>query len=925
MMPGIDCYVIVYILYRISNYTQDTLASILGVRQTTVGNYIRKAKKNHESPREWNTNLNSTQIKKCFSQCMQEKSYTDKAIMEELFIALRVCNINTDSYMKEYQDHYKNKANPAEEFFNHLVDIAREVRTLQDQAPLNVRAAQPLVKDDKIETIKDSYADQIIAEHVEIDSKIMWGTRVRETLSANHFQGRTAQLDALKKWLQEGSAPAFICGIGGIGKTTLVSRFAVEVGSEFDYQFRFVTFSGSYKETIASLTYSKVEKSNPVSLDDVYKHALETLKQCNDHVILIIDNADVEDSYSLISDPVYQDLSGLNLRVMITTRNDMSKTDAAYAILANELEEDECLALMKSYLLNRASAYNEKDIRTIIRIVNRHTLTLELLAKTLNNSMQLTTAGILDALNNGQFDSEKWQKVRAAYKLNYVPESVLKYLKVAFNLNDLSEEIKNILGCFCLTSEHGLPDCYLYKLFSDQELIAIQRGVDRGWLNCKNLSIEDNEFSVYSIHPVIRALCLMDDRVRPSWEKHSAFIERFAVLLRVSSYEYVWHNKYPEAFFIMTTNIVEIIGIEEIMHRSLDCAGVLLIRLIFGQGLDPERAYPEKIKDRINAFNKERQRYSAMALKCIGVDSPLYGSLLRVLSSPLWRNIYATSKITCAQRYWRLRTNKITSPFFEQCRKARAAKEEAEDIEEDTRMFIREKRGPFRDKDVDEETVQRFIERAKYFRMEDAAWDENDAERAFQYARNRYKLELSLAEVVFCDQDMEHFRRDYTAVLIRAGQYEEALKMIDAEITSIDNDNTAKWKEKKRAILKPFEQPMMDYALEYDWLDAMTDLYEVKHWIAVQQGNADLAEYCKEKYLEYTLPLSEEVSNMAVFRRLPYATEGFLTKLREDEDFADWRAKAIMREFWWKERRREDVMFTAPIIDESIWEDINPE
>ncbi|WP_084657967.1 helix-turn-helix domain-containing protein [Thermogemmatispora onikobensis] len=59
-----------------------------------------------------------------------------------------------------------------------------------------------------------------------------WGAKP----ATSHFFGRTQELRTLRQWFAEGRLIA-VCGLGGIGKTTLVARLVEEVESEIEYGY----------------------------------------------------------------------------------------------------------------------------------------------------------------------------------------------------------------------------------------------------------------------------------------------------------------------------------------------------------------------------------------------------------------------------------------------------------------------------------------------------------------------------------------------------------------------------------------------------------------------------------------------------------------------------------------------------------------
>jgi hypothetical protein len=66
-------------------------------------------------------------------------------------------------------------------------------------------------------------------------SRVLERRRIRSRLDKitdGEFRGRVAQLDLLRRWYKEGNGPVVLSGIGGIGKSSVVARFASELPAE---------------------------------------------------------------------------------------------------------------------------------------------------------------------------------------------------------------------------------------------------------------------------------------------------------------------------------------------------------------------------------------------------------------------------------------------------------------------------------------------------------------------------------------------------------------------------------------------------------------------------------------------------------------------------------------------------------------------
>nr|BBH93656.1 hypothetical protein KTA_18550 [Thermogemmatispora argillosa] len=120
-------------------------------------------------------------------------------------------------------------------------------------------------------------------------SRINWGAKP----ATSHFFGRTQELRTLRQWFAECRLIA-ICGLGGIGKTTLVARLIEDVEAEIEYGYwcslrSAPPFSQVLKEWL--LFFSNQQLSTPPSsAEEQLSLFMELLRQRR--CLLVLDNFD---------------------------------------------------------------------------------------------------------------------------------------------------------------------------------------------------------------------------------------------------------------------------------------------------------------------------------------------------------------------------------------------------------------------------------------------------------------------------------------------------------------------------------------------------------------------------------------------------------------------------------------------------------
>ena len=134
------------------------------------------------------------------------------------------------------------------------------------------------------------------------------------------YLGRKAELERLQRWLDEGAQVVFITGDGGVGKTQLALRLALEMRDRYEF-FR-VTFTENLKQTILSLSTTppySLRPGEPTDIEALYAWNLLALSGYGDTAALIIDDFDLpsEQMTETLHSAAFADLSRLNIRLCL--------------------------------------------------------------------------------------------------------------------------------------------------------------------------------------------------------------------------------------------------------------------------------------------------------------------------------------------------------------------------------------------------------------------------------------------------------------------------------------------------------------------------------------------------------------------------------------------------------------------------------
>ncbi len=325
--------------------------------------------------------------------------------------------------------------------------------------------------------------------------------------AAPAFTGRERELGEIAGALRASAAPLVLSGMGGIGKTQLALKAAETLRGE--YGFFYVPFQGSVKETLLSLPIENLVQESAdesgflrrLPDDEVYQKVLSCLRGgYGENTVLIIDNFDAardEDTPSLLYEPEFTELCSLPVRLMFTSR---CRFEGLRTIPVGELEEESVIRLLRT-------AFPEDEDSTLTEIADaagRHTLTLGVLARSAAESRgKLTAKKVLQSLRTPASSSA---------------DSVFENLKSIFKASALSRTAKSVMACAGLFPRGGLSSDLLVTLLTPEQWLTAGQLERGGWLRF------DAYNSMWSVHPLVKAVCDSEKTVQPDWQNVGEFV-----------------------------------------------------------------------------------------------------------------------------------------------------------------------------------------------------------------------------------------------------------------------------------------------------------------------------------------------------------------------------------------------------------------
>ena len=343
-------------------------------------------------------------------------------------------------------------------------------------------------------------------------------------LESGLFRGRKKDLAKIERTFAEQDI-VVLTGLGGMGKTELSIAYAARQPDTAEVYF--LPFQGSFRETIARAAMEGLPEyaNRKLTTEEAFPITWNLLLKCRKDNLLILDNVDT--SVQTLN-AVIKELGKLPLRCLVTTRH-----RSAGAIEVGKLSEEELLQIFDD---NDAPVGREDRLR-LINAVDRHTLTVSLIAQTLQGGM-VKAKTILDALEKQNFDDISLPEVDAHFPGAEEQKKIYGHLRTVFRVSNMSDGARLAMTCAVLLPQGGM-DADTFQSALDKEAADALFSLSRnGWLNWHD--------GLISIHPVIRLVC--KNELMPTDANCGPFLDRLWDQWDPSRYDKTLYHQYAELF-----------------------------------------------------------------------------------------------------------------------------------------------------------------------------------------------------------------------------------------------------------------------------------------------------------------------------------------------------------------------------------------
>ena len=420
-------------------------------------------------------------------------------------------------------------------------------------------------------------------------------------------------------------------GVGGIGKSELartyikykLDRKELDLVSYNDYQ-------GDLKHTIAQMSFDNFDEEaflrkyacddDPGNVTDLlYKEKLSMLRKCGRSILLVIDGFDNYD------DGEIHVLNTLKCRVLITTRC----TFDSYAVIKLEdfaLEDQRAIFVSYYEDFDPSDVEEREYIDKIVLLVNKHTLTIVLLALFLNVS-GLSVKELYESL---AVPSKRNLILGEEVEYGHHYSSVVQHISNIFEMSNLPEDEVKMLYQLSLFPSIGIAKKLYRKWNKDGSMTLVDKLVKKGWLQ--------NNRGRISLHPIVNSMITNRRPVSLAYMKD--FLINFANYLDVPTINSISERSEAELFTFSVAD--QITDKSETACYLFLCFGRYIndynywkfygarntyTFTFFNQAVNTNSAYEEQLQKSYDYLSRSIKIYHELNLTNTGLLSRAYSNL----------------------------------------------------------------------------------------------------------------------------------------------------------------------------------------------------------------------------------------------------------------------------------------------------------
>ncbi len=322
------------------------------------------------------------------------------------------------------------------------------------------------------------------------------------------FLGRDDELAETAALLQE-EETVFLQGMGGIGKSEIAKTYARIYKDRYDTVV-FLGYEGSLLDLVNSdsvlIENLPPQDTESESKEDYFRRKMEALRKItSERTLIILDNYDVDD------DPNFPDLDNLPCHLLVTTRNEHE--DYTCIKIGPIADFDTVRQLFLTALGRKLKDGEAEAVDELIRMVDCHTITVELLARQMKASRRKAWE-MLDLMKAGGVNTHLHEKIHRDGPGQ--DGSAFDFISRLFRTADLTPQQEQILLWMTMVPYTGMDIGLFHDICEMDSYDDLNELIAHSWL------ILDEETDILRMHPIIADV--VRDRLQPSVEKGKKYI-----------------------------------------------------------------------------------------------------------------------------------------------------------------------------------------------------------------------------------------------------------------------------------------------------------------------------------------------------------------------------------------------------------------
>lgn len=333
------------------------------------------------------------------------------------------------------------------------------------------------------------------------------GRYIQNSFSYNSacFIGRREEICSISEILHH-SQMVFLSGIGGIGKTEIAKKYAQLYKYDYD-SVTFAVYHGNLRSMFCDEVWiNHVEREDEETEESYFRRKMDIIKSvATSKDLIIVDNFDVD------MDDFLEEVLACPCKFIFTTRKDFRDFNYPQINIDKIKNFEEILELFYTYNDLKYDDEKQHAIRKILKKVDCHTMTVELIAKYLRNSEEdpgdlLVRFKEQEGITNTE---EINVKQRKDHRLR--TESVNNHLSILFDVFGFDDLEQEVISSLALFSGIRIKRYIFVKIC---KLPQIEKGLEKlikdGWIEYNDVTDK------VSLHQVIQDLVYT--KLKPSAE-----------------------------------------------------------------------------------------------------------------------------------------------------------------------------------------------------------------------------------------------------------------------------------------------------------------------------------------------------------------------------------------------------------------------